>query len=99
MTDPFDALQIAVFGLVFTLLGVCTDGGYALLAGAVGPRLRRSTRFLRGERYLLTNLGEAALALESRWFSTEGVLGVAVEQMRLEPQASTNVFVLRAATP
>lgn len=47
------AVQIAVFGLIFTLLGVCTDGGYALLAGAIGPWLRRSTRFLRGERYVV----------------------------------------------
>jgi threonine/homoserine/homoserine lactone efflux protein len=46
-------LQIAVFGLVFTLLGLCTDGTYALVAGAVGPWLRRSTRFLRGERYMV----------------------------------------------
>ena len=76
---------------------------------ALDVRLWQATRFtllrryespgLIGERYLLTNLGEAALALESRWFDKEGVLGVAVEQAMLEPQASTNVFVLRAATP
>jgi conjugal transfer pilus assembly protein TraK len=76
---------------------------------ALDVRLWQATRFtllrryetpgLIGERYLLTNLGEAALALESRWFGKDGVLGVAVEQMMLEPQASTNVFVLRAATP
>jgi threonine/homoserine/homoserine lactone efflux protein len=46
-------LQIAVFGLAFALLGMCTDGAYALLAGTVGPRLRRGTRFLRGERYVV----------------------------------------------
>ena len=76
---------------------------------ALDVRLWQATRFtllrryessgLIGERYLLTNLGEAALALESRWFAKDGVLGIAVEQMMLEPQASTNVFVLRAATP
>ena len=76
---------------------------------ALDVRLWQGTRFtllrrfeapgLVGERYLLTNLGEAALALESRWFEKDGVLGVAVENATLEPQASTNVFVLRAATP
>jgi conjugal transfer pilus assembly protein TraK len=76
---------------------------------ALDVRLWEGTRFtllrryempgLIGERYLLTNLGEAALALESRWFSQEGVLGVAVEQVMLEPRASTHVFVMRAATP
>jgi len=76
---------------------------------ALDVRLWQATRFtlvrryespgLIGERYLLTNLGEAALALESRWFGKDGVLGVAVEQATLEPQASTHVFVLRAATP
>jgi len=54
---------------------------------------------LIGERYLLTNLGEKTLALESRWFNKEGVLGVAVEQSTLEPKASINVFVLRGETP
>jgi len=76
---------------------------------ALDVRLWQGTRFtllrryespgLIGERYLLTNLGEAALALESRWFGKEGVLGVAVEQATLEPQASTHVFVMRAAAP
>jgi len=76
---------------------------------ALEVRLWQGTRFtllrrfeapgLVGERYLLTNLGEAALALESRWFKKEGVLAVAVEDATVEPQASTNVFVLRAATP
>ena len=46
-------LQVAVFGLAFTLLGLCTDGTYALLAGSAGAWLRRSTRFLRGERYVV----------------------------------------------
>ena len=76
---------------------------------ALDVRLWQATRFtllrryetpgLIGERYRLTNVGAAALALESRWFDKEGVLGIAVEQTMLEPQASTNVFVLRAATP
>jgi conjugal transfer pilus assembly protein TraK len=60
---------------------------------------RYETPELIGERYLLTNLGDKALALQSRWFNKEGVLGVAVEQSMLEPKASTNIFVLRAGTP
>jgi threonine/homoserine/homoserine lactone efflux protein len=63
-------VQIAVFGLVFVLLGLCTDGTYALLAGAVGPWLRRSTRFLRGERYVVggtfIGLGVAAALTPGR---------------------------------
>lgn len=72
-------------------------------------RLWQATRFtllrtyatpgLIGERYRLTNLGDAALALEARWLDREGVLGVAIEQATLEPQASTQVFVLRTAKP
>jgi threonine/homoserine/homoserine lactone efflux protein len=46
-------LQTAVFGLTFVLVGLCTDGTYALLAGTVGPWLRHSARFLRGERYVV----------------------------------------------
>ncbi|HEX6471435.1 MAG TPA: LysE family translocator [Streptosporangiaceae bacterium] len=46
-------VQIALFGLAFALLGVCTDGAYAVLAGTVGPWLRRGTRFLRAERYVV----------------------------------------------
>ena len=72
-------------------------------------RLWQATRFtllrtyatpgLIGERYLLTNLGDAALAVEAPWLDREGVLGVSIEQATLEPQASTQVFVLRVATP
>jgi threonine/homoserine/homoserine lactone efflux protein len=32
---------ILVLGLAFSLLGACTDGAYALLAGTFGDRLRR----------------------------------------------------------
>lgn len=56
--------QIAVFGIVFIALGVCTDSAYALLAGVIGPWLRRSTRFLRGERLVVggTFIGLGAVA-------------------------------------
>lgn len=62
--------------------------------------LRRfETPSLVGERYLLTNVGELPIALPSRQFDRDGVLGVAVERALLEPRASTNVFVLRGLTP
>lgn len=54
---------------------------------------------LVGERYLLTNLGAAPITVQARSLRKEGVLGVAVEDATLEPQASTHVFVLRVATP
>jgi threonine/homoserine/homoserine lactone efflux protein len=54
---------------VFVALGLCTDGGYALLAGAVGSWLRRSTRFLRGERYVVgcTFIGLGVVAALTPW--------------------------------
>lgn len=57
-------MQIAVFGVAFILLGVCTDGGYALLAGVVGPWMRRNARFLSGERFVVggTFIGLGAVA-------------------------------------
>jgi threonine/homoserine/homoserine lactone efflux protein len=38
------APQILVLGLAFVAIATCSDGGYVLLAGAVGDRLRRSAR-------------------------------------------------------
>ncbi len=46
-------VQVATFGVVFVLLGLCTDGGWALVAGTVGPWLRSNVRLLRGERYVV----------------------------------------------
>ena len=45
--------QVATFGIVFVLLGLCTDGTYAMVAGTVGPWLRGHARRLRGERYVV----------------------------------------------
>jgi threonine/homoserine/homoserine lactone efflux protein len=41
------AAQIAVLGLEFTLIAVLSDGLYALVAGGLGDRLRRSARLRR----------------------------------------------------
>jgi len=44
--------QIAVLGLIFVLLGLVSDGTYALVAGTLGERLRESARVLRIQRYV-----------------------------------------------
>ena len=44
--------QILVLGLMFVVLGVVSDGLYAVLAGAAGGWLKRDGRVLRAERYV-----------------------------------------------
>ena len=61
------ATQIAFLGLLYILLGITTDGGYALAASTAGTWLKRSSSYLRVERYVsgavLVGLGvTAALA-------------------------------------
>jgi threonine/homoserine/homoserine lactone efflux protein len=46
------AMQIAFLGLLFTSLGLMTDGCYALAAGTVGNWLKRSRAYLEMERYV-----------------------------------------------
>jgi threonine/homoserine/homoserine lactone efflux protein len=46
------AVQIAVLGLLFALLGLVTDSLWAIAAGTAGGLLRRSHRFLRTQRYV-----------------------------------------------
>jgi threonine/homoserine/homoserine lactone efflux protein len=46
------AMQIAVLGLLFTVLGFFTDSCYALAAGTAGNWLKRSRGYLRFERYV-----------------------------------------------
>jgi threonine/homoserine/homoserine lactone efflux protein len=45
-------MQIAFLGLLFTSLGIITDGCYALAAGSVGSWLKRSRGYLEVERYV-----------------------------------------------
>ena len=45
------AMQITLLGLVFALLGFCTDSAWALLAGTAGDWLKRSRGYLKFERY------------------------------------------------
>ena len=46
------AFQIAFLGLMFALMGLTSDGLYALAAGTAGQWVKRNSRFLRFERYL-----------------------------------------------
>jgi threonine/homoserine/homoserine lactone efflux protein len=45
-------LQIVLLGLTFTVLGLFTDGCYAMLAGAAGGWLKRSRGYRKVERYV-----------------------------------------------
>jgi threonine/homoserine/homoserine lactone efflux protein len=64
------ALQTLALGTLFTLLAIISDGGYVLVAGAIGDRLRRGARARRaldrlsGAVYL--GLGVAAAASPGR---------------------------------
>ena len=44
--------QIAFLGLLFTLMGLTSDGLYALVAGTAGLWVKRQTRYLDWERYV-----------------------------------------------
>jgi len=44
------AQQILVLGLIFAGLGLLSDSAYALVAGTLGERLRRSDGYVRAER-------------------------------------------------
>ena len=44
--------QILALGLLFACLGFLSDGTWALVAGTLGERLRRSTRFPQTQRYV-----------------------------------------------
>jgi threonine/homoserine/homoserine lactone efflux protein len=46
------AVQIAILGVLFAVLGLITDSLWALAAGTAGGLLRRSRRFARGQRYV-----------------------------------------------
>jgi threonine/homoserine/homoserine lactone efflux protein len=58
------APQIALLGLLWILVGLCTDGLYALLSGSVGAAVRRRPGFARVQRavtgIVLIGLGIAA---------------------------------------
>jgi threonine/homoserine/homoserine lactone efflux protein len=45
-------VQIAFLGLLFTLMGLTSDGLYALVAGTAGQWVKRQSRYLDWERYI-----------------------------------------------
>jgi threonine/homoserine/homoserine lactone efflux protein len=49
---PHVGAQILALGLLFVLLGLCTDGLYALGAGTAAQWLRGNPRFLASERWV-----------------------------------------------
>lgn len=63
-------MQIVVFGTVFILLGIVSDGAYALLASTLAGRLKRNRRFAPLRRFVtggtLIALGVGAALSGSR---------------------------------
>lgn len=45
------ARQIMFLGIIFIVMGICSDGLYALLAGTMGNWLKGNLHFIRAERY------------------------------------------------
>lgn len=45
------ALQMLLLGIIFVVLGILSDGLWALLAGTAGNWLKRNLRFLQAQRY------------------------------------------------
>jgi threonine/homoserine/homoserine lactone efflux protein len=43
--------QTLMLGLIFIILGICSDGTYALLAGTFGTWLKGNLHFIRAQRY------------------------------------------------
>ena len=64
------ALQTFLLGALFVVMGIFSDGGYALLAGSVGGWLKQNQGFVRGQRYFAGGtyiaLGVAATVSGSR---------------------------------
>lgn len=45
------ALQIFLLGAIFIVMGICSDGMYALMAGTLRQWIGGSARFIRAQRY------------------------------------------------
>lgn len=50
---------------------------------------------VRGERYQLTNISQKPLVLQEQEFYRKNVVAVAIENLNLEPQQSTTVYIVR----
>jgi conjugal transfer pilus assembly protein TraK len=51
-----------------------------------------------GEKYLLTNLSNVSMTVAEQELYKAGVMAVAVENSKLNPAQSTNVFIIRSRT-
>ncbi len=64
LSRGYIALQIAILGFLFALLGLVSDSAYAMASGAAGEWLKRSSLWLIIERYasglLMVGLGMTA---------------------------------------
>jgi threonine/homoserine/homoserine lactone efflux protein len=49
---PHPAVEVAFLGVLFAALGLVTDSIWALAAGTAGGLLRRSTRYVKVQRYV-----------------------------------------------
>jgi threonine/homoserine/homoserine lactone efflux protein len=74
------ATQVVVLGLTYLLLGMCSDGAYALAAAAVAERLRRRT----GARDRLVRRGRRASGVV---YVALGVLAAVVPRHATRPAA------------
>lgn len=46
------AIQVATLGIIYTIIGILTDSSYALAAGTAGKWLKRSTAYIKAERWV-----------------------------------------------
>src|SRR5205085_553994 len=83
--------QILALGLLFAALGFLSDGTWALVAGTLGERIRRSRRFPAAQRYVsgsvFVGLGAVA-ALTAPAEATERLrlgTGVTCPMIRIHP--------------
>ncbi|ACI58757.1 Lysine exporter protein (LYSE/YGGA) (plasmid) [Rhizobium leguminosarum bv. trifolii WSM2304] len=64
------AAQTLILGMVYTILGIMTDGSYAMVAGGFGNWLKRNANYLTIERYvsgiILVGLGFMAAFFGSK---------------------------------
>ena len=49
--DPLEAAEILMLGALFVVMGIVTDGIYAVAAGGLGDWLRRRPRVVTAQRW------------------------------------------------
>jgi threonine/homoserine/homoserine lactone efflux protein len=51
VSSGYATLQMVILGLVFVIMGICSDGVWALTAGSAGSWLRKHLGLVRAQRY------------------------------------------------